>query len=308
MSKEQSTIQASCLCHLHSMNKTTIQEANCMVQTPKRGLETSPNDSPVTPEQDRIVKAPRMTQNADKNDIQELKELITNTTNEFKIQCANINESLVYIRNDITSTKKDLDDIKSRVEMLENAEQHKASEIMEAELNALKQIQLESQLSIHNIPKNIDAKEALECLSIWSKCNLNESVIKRASIGKKDEKVGAVLYLDFYNTSDKHKLMNHVKSAQRDANNKYIPILTDQIFKLNATDIARGLELNFRGAMTDRNREIFNAARKEKKIFTSVQVNQGYVMVKINKDKPIKISSIHQLKSIIMSQQRINGK
>lgn len=99
--------------------------------------------------------------------------------------------------------------------------------------------------------------------------------------------------------------MKHVKQLQKDDNKKYIPILTDHVFKLETTNAARGVELNFREAMTDYTREIFNAARKEKDICTNVWISRGYVMVRIKDQKPTKIVSINHLNNIIQEHQRI---
>jgi hypothetical protein len=96
--------------------------------------------------------------------------------------------------------------------------------------------------------------------------------------------------------------MQHVKTLQKDKDKKYIPILTDHVFKLDQNDTARGIELHFRDAFTERSRTIFNAARKVK-IFSGVWISQGYVMVKFDDGKAIKITSINNLNTLIADKK-----
>jgi hypothetical protein len=109
----------------------------------------------------------------------------------------------------------------------------------------------------------------------------------------------SILFLDFFNLSTKQKLMKHARSLQKDQNKKYLPILTDQIFKLEPNDTSRGMELNFRDAITDFNRKIYNQARKNKNVFSNVWFSRGYVMVRVKNGDPIKITSLNHLNSLV---------
>ena len=287
------------------MHKNHTQDINSASQTPKRSLQISPTENPISPEQAKIVKAPKMTQYADKNDIQEIKDLFRTTINKFQEQFTHINNNLISLKNEMIAANTELSNIKSRVEILENAGSidKQNSDMLSTELNALKQIQIDSQLSIHNVPQNIETKHALECLSEWANIDLNDGNIKRSSIVKLKSKNSSILFLDFYNIATKHKFMKHVRLMQKDKDKKHIPVLTEHVFKLEPTNTSRGIELHFRDAMTDVNREIFNAARKHKKFFTSVWISRGYIMVRINNEKPTKINSINHLNSLLASHR-----
>ncbi|KAL7043472.1 hypothetical protein ACKWTF_001528 [Chironomus riparius] len=287
------------------MSGTNTQTPDILSQTPKRRIEKSPTEEPNTPEQEIVIKAQRMSVFADKNDIQELKDLIHANTLTLQQDFLQINNTLRLLREDMSATKKEIANIKSRVEVLETAGAQESTKTDEftAELNAMKQIQMETQLSIHNIPQNIDTKHALECLSSWTKINLNDDNVKHSSIVNLKNKDASIMFLDFYDLATKHKVMKHVRFLQKDKDKKYIPILTEHIFKLETSDAARGIELHFRDAMTDQIRDIFNTARKEKKIFTNVWKSRGYVMVRINEGKPTKIISKNQLNSLSAQHQ-----
>lgn len=277
-----------------------FQEVPNKIQTPKRSLQISPTERQDTPIQEKL-KSRKMAGYADKNDIEELKQLIISNTKKIEEEFLHVNNNLLSLKAEITATKNELSSIKLRVKDLEKAKinEDKSSEDILAELNAIKQIELETQLSIHNIPQSIDAKQAVEYLSTWSKIDFNNTTIKRSSIAKPKNKNSSILFLDFYSLASKHKFMNHVKALQKDKDKKYIPILTDHIFKLEQFDAARGLELHFRDAFTDRSREIFNEARKARKIFSGVWVSRGYVMVKINDGNPIRITSLKHLNTVM---------
>lgn len=285
-----------------------MHKSNSISQTPKRTLETSPSENTIT-EQERIPKAPKMTEYADKKDIQEIKDLISlinaNTLN-FQQQLNQINNTLLLLTNQVAETKNEIINIQSRVQVLEDAkmnDKHSSEELI-ADLNAVRQVQIETQISVHNIPQNIELKQALDCFGAWSNMNLNEQNIKHSSIVNLKNKNTSILFLDFYDLSTKHKLMKHARLKQKDINKKYIPVLTDNIFKLDAANPARGLELHFRDAMTDFNRNIFNAARKEKTTFSGVWISQGYVMVRINDQKSIKVISMNHLSRLIHDNQK----
>ncbi|KAL7027182.1 hypothetical protein ACKWTF_005340 [Chironomus riparius] len=277
---------------------------NKISQTPKRSFNSSPSESQNSPKQDK-EKVIKMVQYADKNDVEELKELIRSSTRKMDEDFQQVNNTLLSLRNDIAATKNEIVSIKSRVEVLEKTkiDQNEVNEGLIAELNALKQIDLETKMSIHNLPQSMEVKHIIESLSAWSKIDLNESIIKRASCSNVKNSNTSILFLDFYDLASKHKVMKHVRMSQKDKDKKYIPILTDHIFKLDHADTARGTELNFRDAMTEQTREIFNAARKDKTLITNVWLNQGYVMVRVkDKEKPIKIISLNHLNSIISNE------
>lgn len=269
----------------------------------KRTLETSPNQSI---EEGNKQKSIKMADSIDKNDIQELKNLIVTNTTEIKQSIQDLTNKITTLSNEITNVKKDIIDMQSRVEVLENSKRMQGNglENITSELNAINQMKLESQLSIMNVPLNIDPNKARECIGKWANMKLDDNNIRRCAVAKPIGKNSAILQLDFYDVSAKRKLMSHIKIQQRDKNQKYVPILSEMIFEMTPTDAARGQELHFREPFTEINRNIFNTARTHKDIFVNVWISRGFIIVKTKEGKTIKVKSITELNDLISSAKR----
>ncbi|KAL7016248.1 hypothetical protein ACKWTF_009975 [Chironomus riparius] len=278
-------------------NPATPIRSNSTKRKQNKSL-TEPQLSPDLGNKPKVIK---MAQYADKNDIQELKQLIATNTVTLNNSITTLNNNIIMLKNDITALKTNMQDITSRIEVIEGSKMSESQILIDtaAEINALNQMKLESQLSILNIPLEIDSKQALEWISKWSKIELNDNNIKRAGIVKPKGKNSAILQLDFYDLAVKHKLMREVKCAQKDKDKKYIPILCEQIFNISPSNVARGQELNFREPFTELNRNLFNTARKHRNIFSNVWVSRGFIMVKQEQGENIKVKSMQQLNLLI---------
>ena len=103
----------------------------------------------------------------------------------------------------------------------------------------------------------------LEDMNRWSGNLMNKECIKRINLINKGP--NKLAFIHFSTTTDRIKLMEFVKSKQRDANKSFIPITNGQVFSLEPNDTSRPNNIEFRTVMTERNREIFNAIRAEKK-------------------------------------------
>ena len=271
--------------------------------TKKRGLNSSLTLEQISPDKDSKSKAVKMAEPADKEDIKEVKNLIASNTKALNETIATLSNNILTLTAQITSINKNVEKIEARVVKLENAGNKDKLEMedISAELNAIKQMKLDSQLSILNSPLSIDVKQALENISSWTSMQLNDSNVRRAVIVKPKEKSSAILQLDFYDLSVKDKLMKHVRNKQRDDNKKYVPIMAETIFNVESMDPGIGTELHFRESFTETNRDIYNAAKKHKDIFVGVWINRGYINVKQENGNPIKIKSLKQLNSLIES-------
>lgn len=259
----------------------------------KRSQDDSRTEAATQQEEGNKQKAARMANYADKNDIAELKLLISS-----------VNNSIISLRNEVTAMKDDIQHAITRVDELEKADKVMKSDIasIKSDLNAINQLKLESQLSILNVPLDLDAQQALKCISHWSKIQLSEENFRRAAIVKPDGKNSAVFQLDFFDISVKRQLMKTIKINQKDANKKYVPITSEMIFEMSDNNPARGQELHFREPLTEFNRDIFNTARKHRSTFTNVWISRGYIMVKQNDGKVTKINSIDELNKLIPIQ------
>lgn len=143
----------------------------------KRSLTKSPTESQLSPEQSNNLKARKMAENADKNDIQELKHLMND-------QFSKLNNNLLSLTKEISILKNDMQQMEERVNLIEKTREISNESItrVSEELNALNQLNLETQLSILNIPQNIGAKQALNSISSWSSMPEGHTVPRRGAI------------------------------------------------------------------------------------------------------------------------------
>lgn len=302
--KSDTHIEKFFLLFLHSMKankKSKVVPAFQRTNSQKRSLIKSPTESQLSPEQGNNLKARKMAEYADKNDIQELKYLITNNAAKMNDEFEKLNNNVLSITKEISSIKNDMKLMEARVKSIEKTRESNNETIskVSAELNAINQVNLETQLSILNIPPNIEVTQALNSISNWSSIELNDKNIRRAVIVKPATKNTSILQLDFYDLSTKHMLMNYIRINQKDKDKKYVPILTEKIFNISASDPARGIELNFRDSFTELNRNIFNTARKHKDIFVNVWLSRGFIMVKQGNGNKTRINSIEHLNILI---------
>lgn len=271
----------------------------------KRGLDISFTESKSPPEKGNKQKAQKM--HADKNDIEELKKLILANTKSLSSINASINalnQNVLSLTQDMANVKSEILQMNTKIKELEVSKTRDDGEIQNvvSELNAIRQLDLDSKLTILNVPLDIDSKQALNCLGNWANIQLDDKNIRYCAIKKPIGKNSAILQLDFYELSTKHRLMKHVRANQRNNNEKYQPILAEMIFDISPSNAARGLELNFRETFTEINKNIFNTARKHKDIFANVWQSKGFIMVKKTKEgNPIKIKSIEHLNVLINS-------
>lgn len=271
----------------------------------KRGLDNSLTESKSPTEEGNKQKAQKM--HADKNDIEELKQLIlanTQSLSSINASINTLNQNVLLLTQDMANVKSEMLQMEKKIKELEVAKSKDNGEIQNvvSELNAIRQLDLDSKLTILNIPTDIDSKQALNNLGNWAKIQLDDKNVRYAAVKKPIGKNSAILQLDFYELSTKHILMQKVRAKQKNNDKKYQPILTEMIFDVSPNNAARGLELHFRETFTETNRNIFNTARKHKDIFVNVWLSRGFIMVRKSKEgNPIKIKSIDHLYDLINS-------
>ena len=241
--------------------------------------------------------------------IMEFKNLYKTTIKEMRDDFSQLRNDLVTLTSDLTAARKDINELKTRVEKIEKEGPKESNTLLatSAQVNALEQRNIDTQLSILNVPSKLEINNILSSLSAWSKMQLDENAFKRAvlvSSKNKSKENTSTLQLDFGSIINKSRFMKHVKSLQKDEQKKYIPILTESIFDIQPTDPARGKELQFRDQFTEVNKQIFNQAKKHKTVFKAVWKNSGYINVKCEPElKPIRILSIDHLNKLIESKQ-----
>ena len=136
------------------MQKGQTPKSSTSTIVQKRAAERSPTEALTSPEQENKPKVIKMSGYADKKDIDMLKELINTNTDSLKDSLMCLSNNVLSLTNEISAMKKDIQEIDSRVQVLEKSQgcSDSGMENMAAELNAINQITLESQLSILNVP------------------------------------------------------------------------------------------------------------------------------------------------------------
>ena len=260
-----------------------------------------------------------------KKSLQAINKVLESNTSEAKItnqsikklqnDVSNIDENLSEIRREIDQNNeklevmgKNLDRTDKQVENHDQIinEQANLIKCQQSIINSLQQKSISTQISIHNIPGNLDKNQVNTALSNWSKLDISDGTIKKSNLVKQKSLRTANYYIDFYSDSTKDQFMRFIKSKQRDASRKYVPILSEHIFDIPEDNPCRGMEINIRIVMSDINKKIFNRAREVKSIFKFVWLDvDGYVMIKEDQDdKAIKITSIEHLEKEINDKQQ----
>lgn len=231
----------------------------------------------------------------------EMKDLRA-SVDSMKREITKVNNSISIMQQQIIDCQTDSDLLKERLEKIEEQNTTLSTQIEEksANMNALNQLNMSTQIAIHNIPPTLDSETAISSLSQWSKINLKEN-LKHANLVKMKQKMSCILYVDLSNMMIKQQLLDSVRAYQWSKAGQFTPILCEDIFNISHNDSHRGTQVDFRQIFTDDNKKIFNEARKNKSIFKSVSLGaRGYIMVrKANDTKPIDVRSMKHLISLI---------
>jgi hypothetical protein len=167
-------------------------------------------------------------------------------------------------------------------------------------MNSLKQISLANQLSITNIPEQLEKEQIIKELFLW--CNLpwSDDAVKRASFVKKKSKPSR-LFIEFSDVRLRQTMMNFARNQQKsDAGGKLVPILTENVFKSVASTPSKGMQLKFQNVMTELNRRM-GQQNEFDKIWL---INEGSISVKYSCDsRPIKLLSIEHLSDVIKNSK-----
>lgn len=170
-----------------------------------------------------------------------------------------------------------------------------------AEINTLKQINLDFKLAIHKVPCNIDKADVINTLSRWSNSKLDDTTITHSSLSMARDKRSASLYMEFCNKNTRNELLKFCKSSQRDPTGKYSPVTAEMVFNLSNKHTGRGLEMQFRELLTDTNRKILSQIRANRDIIGFHWLNNGYYMIKkAESSTPVRILSLQHLNEIIL--------
>lgn len=300
------------------MPESNINQLNTPDDTPKkRPHQESPNEIIESIKEDKKHKTETMndpvTLEKIMASINSMKESIDNNNlvlNELKAsvsglsqEIARIDTTLTSINNDLAGTKNEIVNIKSRLDVVENsqARQTNTNDEITASINKLMQMNKAAELSIHNLPPELEKEDVISAFSSWSGLKLDEKSFRHSSLVKSKKYNSATLYLNFCNESLKIQFMNIVRSCQKDVNKKYIPLLCESVFELQTNNQSRGVELQFRNSMTNVNREIFNEARKSKS-FCAVWIDQGNIVVRVKEgEKPIRLNNMEELRKTIQN-------
>jgi hypothetical protein len=154
-----------------------------------------------------------------------------------------------------------------------------------------------------NIAPTVKEDKFMEDMNRWCNNMLKETLLSH-SFSSNEKYKSKSAHLHFNTMNDKKKFLNFLKTKQRDANNKFIPVLNENIFTLQDSDVNRANAIEFRTPMTSINREIFNKARKAKKKNAAIEgvwISNGIVKIRLKNKKPVQIIDIEHLNNIFSS-------
>ncbi|KAL7045128.1 hypothetical protein ACKWTF_002153 [Chironomus riparius] len=212
-----------------------------------------------------------------------------------------LEQKIDLISTDISSIKKEFNEMKTRIKNLELDQKGWSEKIdsNQVQINIAKQIKLDEQVMITDIPTHITKENFVANINDWSKNLLENLGYKKLSLTQSKKSRNA--FLHFWSIKDKFQFMEYIKNHQK-KDEKYVPILNEQVFKLNEDDISKTNTIHFQTPMTKMNQEIFKEARtykKEKKI-ESCWMMEGSIFIKKNPQaKGIRVDTIQHLKRVM---------
>lgn len=110
----------------------------------------------------------------------------------------------------------------------------------------------------------------------------------------------SIMYIEFWRTNTKLSIMKHARNVQKDPGGKYIPVLSENIFKCDQHSTMRGTKIDFFNVLTDDNRKIFAELKKHKSKIHKYWIRRGQVTFQQSKKTdPIGILSLRHLNEII---------
>jgi hypothetical protein len=274
------------------------------------------SESPSILKKQRKHKSAKMNSNSNNNentDMMQLLNTINNNTTitqaDIKVLTGKVNDlgvSVAAINRDISQIKSDLELSKQQItESKKQLEQHdKVLESIVAASNKQEQLALDDQVSITNLPLEINEKSLLQCLSSWSKQALDEKMVRRVSLIVARDRKSKMAFMTFWNDQAKFHFMDSVKQKLKDANGKHIPILTDHVFGefLRIDHEHRATPIYFRTPMSKHNQALFNFIRANTpkgKVMTFISGGVLNVRVGGREGKAEQVATMKQAESFI---------
>lgn len=276
-------------------------------QTPKTNTRKYSDLSP----EEKEIESKKVCQEMEQTDL-ELKEFMKEIKEQMTMMNQQINEiSLKFdtrfeaITEDINQVKKDLVDARADVLKIEEENAAMKAKLIshEHQLNVLNQKSMEKQLTMINIASTLNEEKFLDDMNKWSN-NIIHETLSSHNFSSNDKFSSKSAHLNFKSIDAKKKFLKFVSSKQRDSQKKFIPILNENVFTLNETDINRPNQIDFRTPMTATNREAFNLARKARnknEAIEGVWISNGSIKIRIKKMKPIQIVDTEHLKEVLSS-------
>jgi len=230
-----------------------------------------------------------------KNEVKSLSQ----TVEAIKPDISLIKEDLASLKSQYLNLSKENEALTLKIGKLEDDQVINRDAISEAKatINAMEQRNLANQLTIVNLPPELDAIKITSDLSKWANISLKNE-LKSCNVIKMKEKNAGIMFIEFWNLTTKTKFMAHVRQQQRENNNPK-PILSEDIFQLDQRDLIRGTQIFFRNNLTSINKRIFDDLRNYKGKYFKHWIKGGRVMFQQMKEsQPIEITSSSQLKQI----------
>ena len=246
---------------------------------------------------DLIIKQSKRT----KSKAKDMDEILSSINKKLELLPV-LEQKIDAISADFHELKQEVNAMKQRITAIEEIQRKNCEKIDKhrIEMNITKQLSLENQLMVTDIPKSITKEKFIADVDIWTKGLLSELGYKKLILSQNAK--SAIAFIHLWSIKDKHRFMDFVRTREKSKDGRYTAITNSMVFQLNEDDTSNPKIVNFRTPMTEQNREIFNQARKMKKQNENIErcwMSNGSILIKMKGQvKHTKLDDIQQLEDI----------
>ena len=234
-----------------------------------------------------------------------MEKMIDNTNNKIESMCAKLEQQMQKLDKDVQDLRNDFVQTKSEIKRIEESQSMTSEKIQQLEIrqNITEQIALENQILMLNLPPSITKEKLIESINSWTNNLIKSHSIRRINLVTKTNKKSA--FIHFTSVTDKQLYMEFVKAKRKDRNEKYIPIINEQVFQLEEGDTSKANIIEFQTLMTPTNKQIFDTIRNAKKTNSNIErtwISNGSVFLKLkSQTKSIRIDTLKHFNNISSS-------
>ena len=234
-----------------------------------------------------------------------MEKMIDSTNNKIETMCTKLEQQMNKLDKDVQELRNDFVETKEEIKRIEENQSMASEKIQQLEVrqNIIEQLALENQILMLNLPPSITKDKLVESINSWTDNLIKSHSIKRINLVAKTNKKSA--FIHFTTVTDKQLFMDFVKAKRKDGNEKYVPIINEQVFQLEEGDTSKANVIEFQTLMTQTNKQIFDAIRNAKKTNSNIErtwISNGSVFLKLkSQTKSIRIDTLQHFNNISSS-------